>query len=124
MIYRRDEYIEENAEDEKFPVKHIDVLEPLDGSPKKFIGQVSLGLQTPMGVQQIPVSFEIEAAHVAEAFQKFAASAEPRIEETRKGLQQEFQRVRQEQSSRIVRPGEVGMGAGAGGVIDLKNLKK
>ena len=75
-------------------------------------------------VQQLPVSFEIEAEHIAEAFQKFGAAAEPRIEETRQGLEQEMQRMRQEQSSRIVRPDEVGMAPNAPGVIDFKNLKK
>jgi len=123
MIYKREEYIEENTEDEKFPVKHIDVLSPTDGSPKKFVGHVTLGIQTPMGVQQIPVSFEISAQGVAEAFGKFAEAAEPRLEETRKGIQEEIQRLRQEASSRIVRPDEVGMRPDAG-VIDFKNLKK
>ena len=124
MIYKRSEYIEEDPEDQKFPVKNIDVLEPLDESPKKFVGHVSLGLQTAMGIQQLPISFEIEASHVAEAFQKFAAAAEPRIEETRRNIEQELQRMRQEQASRIVRPGEMGMPANGQGVIDFKNLKK
>ncbi|MDP6438705.1 MAG: hypothetical protein QGH74_03630 [Candidatus Brocadiia bacterium] len=124
MIYKREEYIEENPEDQKFPVKHIDVLDPLDGSAKKFIGHVTLGLQTPMGVQQIPVSFEIPAETTTEAFRRFVEAAEPKLAETQKGLEEELQRLRQESSSRIVRPGEVGLPPSGGGVVDFKNLKK
>ena len=122
MIYKREEYIDENAQDEKFPVKRIDALTPLDDSATKFIGQVALGVQTPMGVQQIPVSFEIEAASPQEAFQKFEAAALPRIEETRRQIEDEIGKLRQDASSRIVRPGEVGMPA-QGGVIDFNKLK-
>ena len=61
MIYKREEFIEESPTDQKFPVKQIEVLSSLDGKESKYIGRVSLGLQTPMGVQTIPVSFEVEA---------------------------------------------------------------
>ena len=124
MIFKREEYIEESPDDERFPVKHIDVLEPLDGSPKKFIGHVTLGLQTAMGVQQIPVSFEIPAQTTTEAFRKFAETAEPKLEEVHEGLEEELQRLRQEASTRIVRPGEVGLPPSGGGVVDFKKLKK
>ena len=123
MIYRREEYIEENPSDEKYRVKRIDALEPIDGSSKKFIGHVAIGLQTTMGVQQIPVSFEIEAKTIKEAFERFVATAEPRIQEELDHIEDEMQRLQREASSRIVRPGEVGMPAN-GGVIDFKNLKR
>jgi len=71
MIYKREEYIEENAQSERFPVKHIETLTGLEDGQARYVGQVTLGLQTPMGVQQIPVSFEIEATSVQEAFGKY-----------------------------------------------------
>ena len=122
MIYKREEYIDENPQDEKFPVKRIDVLVPIDHSASKFIGQVAMGVQTAMGVQQIPVSFEIEAASVEEAFQRFEQAAMPRIEETRRQIEEEIGKLRKQSSSRIVRPGEVGLPA-QGGVIDFNKLK-
>ena len=122
MIYKREEYVEEDTEDQKFPVKRIDVLDPVDGSGKKFIGQLALGMQTPLGVQQIPVTFEIEADTVQQAFEKFAETAEPRIEETRQQIEEELRKVRQEASSRIVRPSEINL-QNRGNVIDFGNLK-
>lgn len=118
MIYRREDYIEEAGEESKFPVKHVEAMQPLDGGNTRFIGHVALGIQTPMGVQQIPVSFEIGADSVQEAFSKFEQSAEPRIEETRKAIEDEIRKVRQDASSRIVRPGEVGI-PGRGSILDL-----
>ena len=123
MIYKREEYIEENDQDQKFPIKRIDVLDPIDGSAKKFVGEVVLGLQTPVGVQQIPISFEIPAATVQEAFQKFGDTAQPRIDEARKQIEDEIRKIRQEASSRIIRPGDLPMGAG-GNVVDFGKLKK
>ena len=123
MIYKREEYVSEDEQDAKFPVKHIEVLEPTDGSKKKFMGQVALGVQTPFGIQQVPITFEIAADTIEEAFQKFGQSAEPEIEQMRRALEEEIQRARQEASSRIVRPGELGLGAG-GNVIDFGRLKK
>ena len=116
MIYRREEYIEESDENAKFPVKHIEVLVPIDNSKKIFVGQVTLGLQTPLGVQQVPVTFEIEAAEVAEAFAKFERYAEPKIEEARRSIEEELQRMRSEASRRIVRPDELGLGGGLAGL--------
>jgi len=120
MIYKREEYIEETGENAKFPVKSIEVLTALEGGTKVYVGRVTLGLQTPLGVQQIPVTFDIQASSVPEAFQKFDAAAEPRIEEARKSLEEELRKVRDESSRRIVRPGEVGMG----GVVDINKLKQ
>ena len=123
MIYKREEYMEEGQQDSKFSFRRVDVLEPLDGGEKKFVGHLSLGLQTPVGVQQIPVSFEIRAGSVEEAFQKFDQGAEPKVEEARKSIEQEVRRMREESSRRIVRSDEVSLG-GPGKVIDLGNFKK
>jgi hypothetical protein len=113
MIYKREDYFEENEGDQRFPVKHVEVLVPIDGSPAQFVGQVTIGLSTPLGLQQIPVTFEIQARDVREAFQKFASAAEPQIEEARKSIEEEISRLRHEASSRIVTPGELGISGGS-----------
>lgn len=113
MIYKREDYIYHGEESERFPVKQIEVLTDIASGQQKFMGQVTLGLQTPMGVQQIPVGFEIEAESVEAAFAKFDESAQPKIEDARKGIEEEIGRLRREASTRIVRPDEVGMGGGA-----------
>ena len=138
MIYKREEFeelVDNPAEDERFPVRHVEMMTPTDGSAPTFVGQVTLGLQTPMGVQQIPISFEIDAATVEEAFAKFEKAAEPKIEESRQTIEEQLRRMRDEASSRIVRPGEAGMGGlggpglggapggGGGGLIDFDKLK-
>ena len=134
MIFRREEYVQEDESNDRFPVRHIDAMVPLDGSAPRFIGSVTLGLQTAFGVQQLPLSFEIEAKTIEEAFRKFDEVAEPRIEEARRGLEEEFSRLRREASSRIVTPGEVGMtglggelpgmgGPGGGKIVDFRRLK-
>ena len=122
MIYRREDYIEEAGEESRFPVRHIEALQPLDGGSTRHVGHVALGIQTPLGVQQIPISFEIGADSVQEAFRRFDQSAEPRIEETRKAIEDEIHKARQDASSRIVRPGELGM-QGRGNIVDLSKLK-
>lgn len=122
MIYKREDYIEEPTEGSQFPVRHIEALEPLEGGMAKFVGHVTLGLQTPLGIQQIPVSFEIEAASVQGAFEKFDQCAEPRIEQARKAIEDEIQKVRQEADTRIIRPGDTGM-PGQASIIDIGKLK-
>lgn len=128
MIYKREEYIEEAGEDAKFPVKHIEALAPTDGGKTRYVGQVTLGLSTPMGVQHVPVTFEIEANTVEDAFGQFDAIAEVRIEEARNSIEEEFNKLRDQASSRIVRPDEVGLGGGFGGggtgAIDFSKLKQ
>ncbi|MFH0962453.1 MAG: hypothetical protein V2A58_00415 [Planctomycetota bacterium] len=123
MIYRKEEYIEESEAEGRFPVKQIEVLDPVGGGAKKFVGYLTLGFQTPMGVQQIPLSFEIEAGTIEDAFSKFEQYAETKIEEARKGIEDEIRKLRDEAATRIVRPGEVGLG-GPGGAIDLSKLKR
>ena len=107
MIYKREEFIEESPEDAKFPVKQIEVLSSLDGKENKYIGRVSLGLQTPMGVQTIPVTFEVEAKSIQEAFAKFSPRAEAEVETAKKELQEELQEMRRRSASRIVTPGDL-----------------
>ena len=107
MIYKREEFIEENESDKNFPVKQIDQLTPLEGVGKKFLGRVSLALQTPMGMTTLPVTFEIKADTVPEAFAAFAKRAEAEIEIAKKELQEEMQEMRRRSQSRIVTASEV-----------------
>jgi hypothetical protein len=107
MIYKREEFFEENELDQKFPIKQIEQLSSLDGSVKKFIGRVSLGVQTPMGVQTIPVTFEIEAATIQDAFVKFPARAETEVEAAKRELQSELNELRRRSQNRIVTPGDL-----------------
>ena len=113
MIYRREEFFEEQPNDAKFPIRQIEQLTSLDGSVKKFVGRVTLGVQTPMGVTSLPVSFEIEAASLQEAFAKFPQRAETEVEAAKGELQEELMEMRRKSQSRIVTPGELpptGMG--------------
>lgn len=123
MIYKKDEYVQENDEDNRFPVKRIEVLDAIDDDDTRFIGSVALGMQTPMGVQQIPVNFEIDAEDIEDAFDKFEAHANPRIEETRKEVQKQVQEARQQSQNRIVGPDEMNLQNQEGNVIDFDNLK-
>mgnify|MGYP006278239337 CR=1 FL=1 len=123
MIYKKDEYVQENQQDERFPVKRIEVLDAVDGDDTRFVGSVALGMQTPMGVQQVPVNFEIEADDIEDAFEKFEAHANPRIEETRKEIEKQIRQARQEAQNRIVRPDEMNLQDQQGNVIDFDNLK-
>ena len=111
MIYKREEFIDENPGDEKFPIKQIEQLSSLDGEAKRFVGRVNLGLQTPMGMQSMPVSFEIEAVTVQEAFEKFSARAETEVETARKEVEQQIQEMRRRSQSRIVTPDQLQGGA-------------
>ncbi len=107
MIYRREDFFEEQPEDQKFPVRQVEQVTSLDGSVKKFIGRVTLGIQTPMGVTSLPVTFEIEAASVQEAFAKFAQRAETEVEAAKSELQDELTEMRRRSQSRIVTPGDL-----------------
>lgn len=123
MIYKKDEYVQENQDDDRFPVKRIEVLDAVDGDDTRFVGSVALGMQTPMGVQQIPVSFEIEADDIEEAFDNFESHANPAIEDTRKEVEEQVKKARQEAQNRIVRPDEMNLQNQQGNVIDFDNLK-
>ncbi len=119
MIYRKQEYVQDEPEDREFPIKQVDMLESLDGSAKRFLGRAALNIQTPAGVQQLPVSFEIEADSVEEAFEKYVETARPQLEEVKDHIRQRMEQLRQAEQSRIVTPGE----AGASGIIDLDQFQ-
>jgi hypothetical protein len=124
MIYKKTEYVQEDENDQRFPIKRIEVLEPVgnEDETSKFIGHVILGMQTPMGVHQFPVSFEIEAEDVQSAFNRFEAHANPQIEQARRQIQEEVQKVQQQRKSKIIQPGDVNM-QNRGNVIDFNKLK-
>jgi hypothetical protein len=107
MIYRREEFFEEKPEDQKFPVRQVEQITSLDGLVKKFVGRVTLGIQTPMGVTSLPVTFEIEAASIQEAFAKFSQRAETEVEAAKSELQDELTEMRRRSQSRIVTPGDL-----------------
>ena len=117
MIYKREEFVEEDPENQKFQVKQVERLSSIDGSDTKYIGHLSMGVRTQMGVTNVPVVFEIEATNVEDAFQKFESLAEDAIEEAKKQLEDQFREARQKAQSRIVTPGE--MGAGGPGKIQI-----
>ncbi len=120
MIYKREEFLEENESDRKFPVKQVEQLTSLDGSDTRFVGRVSLALQTPMGVTTIPVTFEIQAANVTEAFAGFAERAEVAIEQSKQDLETEIQEMRRQSQNRIVTASDLPPAPGGlGGKIKL-----
>lgn len=124
MIYQKSEYVQEDQGDQRFPIKRVEVLEPINESDEenKYVGHVTLGMQTPMGVQQLPISFEIQADDVEDAFDQFEAHANPQIEQARKQIQEEVQKMQQKSKNKIVQPGDVNM-QNQGNVIDFDNLK-
>jgi len=110
MIYKRENFVEESPENAKFPVKSVEVLTPLDGGQKRFVGQVTMGLQTPYGMQSLPVTFDIEAETVEGAFAKFEARAEEQIEKAKSELQDQLQELRRQSQGRIVTPDQIAPG--------------
>jgi hypothetical protein len=110
VIFRKDEYVQRDEGDREFPIKQVDRLEALEGEEVRFIGRAVLNMQSPIGIQQIPVYFEIPAATVQEAFEEYAECARPKIEETREHVQQQIERLRQAEEGVIQTPGEAGPG--------------
>ena len=110
MIYKREQFIEECPDNEKFAAKQIEQLTSLEDESKRFVGRVSIGLQTPMGVQSMPVSFDIEAETVQDAFVKFEARAEEEIENAKNELETQMQEMRRQSQNRIVTPDEIASG--------------
>lgn len=111
---------EENYTDQK--MGSIRKLVPIkaDGSddPDRqitFIG--SAQVMTPMGA--LPLTFELEGTTIGEAAEDFAGKAKLAVDEAAK----ELERVRREQASQIVVPGQGGnggmggMGGPGGGII-------
>lgn len=108
-----DLYVEETITDRR--VGTIRRLQPvtIEGQPDParpilFVGQTQI--VTPMGA--LPLTFEIAAADLREALEKFPAEAQKALEETARELQE----MRREQASSIVvpEPGMGGLGAPAG----------
>ena len=81
----------------------------VDGArPVIFIGQAQV--MTPMGA--IPISFELEAASLNAAIEKFGPAAEQAVQQTMRELQE----IRREQASSLVIPD------GAGGALNPSDL--
>jgi hypothetical protein len=79
----------------------------LDGTadaarPVIFVGQAQV--MTPMGA--VPISFELDAATLAAAVEKFGAAAEQAVQQTMRELQE----LRREQASSLVIPDAAGAG--------------
>ena len=106
-LYREDSYTDRRAG----PLRR---LQPVDSSgnddasrPVIFEGQASL--MTPGGA--LPLQFQIDAANVSEALEKFPAAAEAALVETL----EELKRMQREQQSSLVVPGRGGGGGGMPG---------
>lgn len=80
--------------------------EPDDSRDIIYSGETQIML----GDQPLPINFELEAASLGEAAEKFADAAQKSAEETLQRLQE----MRRDMASSIVVPGQEGMG-GAGG---------
>jgi len=74
----------------------------------QYLGEAQI--LTPMGA--IPLSFQIDAASLAEAIDKFADAAKVAVERTAR----EIQEMRREAASSIVIPDSVPPGLGGGGL--------
>jgi len=118
MIYKREEFIEENVEDKKFPVKQIECLSATDGSDTKYLGRLTMAVQTPMGVSQMPITFEIDADGIEGAFQKFSSLADKAVEDAKKELEERIQEARQKAQSRIVTPDQLS----TSGITQLRGM--
>ena len=106
MIYRKEEFVQDDTGDARFPVKQVDVLTAIDGSATKYIGRAALNMQTPAGIQQIPISFQIEVDSVEAAFEKYTEYAEPKVAEVKQHIEQRLSQLRQERQGKIVTPGQ------------------
>jgi len=121
MIYQKEEFVEDETGDPDFPIKMVDRLQSRDGENTRFIGRATLNMRTPIGIQQFPISFEIKADSVEEAFEQYSGTARPRIEEVRQQVQQQLQQLRQQQEGQIVTPDRAQ--TGQGGIINFDDLR-
>lgn len=104
-------YREENFTDQKMGSIRKLIPVKADGSddPERqvqFIG--SAQVMTPMGA--LPLSFELDGRSIGEAASDFAGKAEQAVEEAAK----ELEKLRRDQASRIMVPGQAGPGAVGG----------
>lgn len=81
-----------------------------DDSARSVVFQGQTQLMTPMGA--MPIHFEIDAANIGEAAERFADTAHVAVQETL----EELQEMRREAASSIVVPGQGGGGLGGGGL--------
>ncbi|MDO4936331.1 MAG: hypothetical protein Q4E62_00275 [Sutterellaceae bacterium] len=110
-------YTEEIVTDRKMGTLHV--LTPITPEGAKdpsrtpiFTGEVQI--MTQMG--PLPISFEIEAASVAEAVAKYGEAAKAGVRQTIERLQE----MRREAASKIVTPGSPGFGVPpTGGKIQM-----
>ncbi len=121
MIYRKQEFVQDETDDPDFPIKVIDQLEQVGGDDVRFIGRATLNMQTPIGIQQFPISFEIEADSIEEAFEDYVEAAGPRIEEVRQRVQEHLSKVREDLTNRIITPDQ--MQAQRRDIISLDDFK-
>jgi hypothetical protein len=105
QIYRKEIFTDRK-------VGTIRVLSPVtaSGAPDAaravlYVGQAQI--MTPMGA--VPISFELEAAGLDQAIEKFGAAAEQAVQQTMRELQE----IRREQASSLVIP-DAGGGLGGG----------
>ena len=120
MIYRKDEFIQDDRDDTEFPIKQIDRLQELGGDKVRFIGHAMLNMETPVGPQQIPIAFDIEADSIEAAFASFAGHARPRLERARRRVEQWLADLREKHQGKIVTPGTQ---TPAPNIINLEELK-
>jgi hypothetical protein len=73
-----------------------------DKRPVIFVGQAQV--MTPMG--GVPISFELDAATLSAAIEKFGAAAEQAVQQTMRELQE----MRREQASSLLIPDAAGAG--------------
>jgi len=118
MIYRKEEYVEHVEDDKEFPIRQIDRLDEVDGDGQRFIGRAVLNMHTNVGVQQLPVSFEIEADTIQDAFAKYVETGTPVIEETKERIVNRMEELRRQQQNRIVTPGDAG-----GDIVNLNDFQ-
>ncbi|MFO7957910.1 MAG: hypothetical protein R6X33_12515 [Candidatus Brocadiia bacterium] len=121
MIYQKEEFVEDETGDSDFPIKMVDRLQSRDGDTTRFIGRATLNMRTPMGIQQFPISFEIEADSVEDAFEQYSDAARPRIEEVRERVQEQLQQLRQQQEGQIVTPDKAQ--TGQADIINFDDLR-
>jgi len=109
QMHSEELYREESITDRK--VGAIRVLHPVkaDGSDDESRSVIYIGsaqMMTPAGA--LPLNFEIEAGSLSAAVEAFSSKAQKAMEET----MEELQRMRREQASSIVVPGQEGGGKG------------
>ncbi len=106
-LYREENYSDRTAGS----IRRLVPIKPdgADDGAREVVFQGQTQLMTPMGA--LPIQFEIEAANIGEAAEKFAGAAEVAVQETL----QELQEMRREAASSLVVPGQGGGMGGLGG---------